>query len=339
MSATSASAVSGDEVTAKLREIRALLPAEAFRPDPWKLLPMLAATALLLGACGAVRWLGWSGWLVAASAAAAVALSCLAFAAHDLAHGSILRGGRAQELAELLFWSLLLVSPTMWRRLHNQTHHVHYSTPQDPDRPFLVGEESPATRWYVWIFYPNAELVPWNPLVLVHFVCYIARNTIAALLPPHRRPSIVTNRPDYQPGDTRRRLVLDLGFIVALQAGLWWLAGGGGPALVMLAGAQLGTSAVTMGYILTNHFLNPISHEVDPIGGSTSVIVSAWMDRIHSNFSYHTEHHIFPTLNSDYYPLVSQHLTARFPEAYRRIPILAAWRRLWGVPAFMPRPR
>lgn len=338
MNATSPAAGSGDEVTAKLREIRAVLPAEAFRPDPWKLLPMAAATALLLGACGAVRWCGWSGWLVVASAAAAVALSCLAFAAHDLAHGSILRGGCTQELAELFFWSLLLVSPTMWRRLHNQTHHVHYSTPQDPDRPFLQGEECVSTCWYVWVFYPNAEFVPWNPFVFVHFVSYIVRNTVAALLPPHRRPAVVTNRPDYLAGDTRR-IALELGFIVALQTGLWWLAGCGGPALVMLVGAQLGTSAVTMTYIFTNHFLNPISHEVDPIGGSTSVIVPAWLDRIHSNFSYHTEHHIFPTLNSDYYPLVSQHLSAKFPDAYRRIPILGAWRQLWSVPAFLPRLR
>jgi fatty acid desaturase len=67
----------------------------------------------------------------------------------------------------------------------------------------------------------------------------------------------------------------------------------------------------------------------DPLLGSTSVDVPPLLDRLHSNFSYHTEHHLFPSMSSDYYPLVSKILQERFPERYHRLSYREAWRKLW----------
>jgi fatty acid desaturase len=67
---------------------------------------------------------------------------------------------------------------------------------------------------------------------------------------------------------------------------------------------------------------------------TTSVVVYRIFDRLHLNFSYHTEHHLFPGMNSDYYPKVSQLLTERYGNRYNRIRFGDAWNRLWKVPVF-----
>ena len=51
----------------------------------------------------------------------------------------------------------------------------------------------------------------------------------------------------------------------------------------------------------TNHFLNPVSMNSDPLVNTTSIVVHPIFDWLHLNFSYHTEHHLFPGMNSDYY--------------------------------------
>jgi fatty acid desaturase len=66
------------------------------------------------------------------------------------------------------------------------------------------------------------------------------------------------------------------------------------------------------------------------LAGSTSVAVPRAFDWFHSNFSYHA-HHLFPAMNSDYYPLVSALLRERFGEHYHRLTIGTAWTALLGA--------
>jgi fatty acid desaturase len=333
------SASTDKSITAEnLLRIRAALPAAAFQPDPKKLIWMSLHAGIFFAAHAAVASIGLSPWLLVPIMIAAASLSCIGFYTHDLAHGSILRPGRAQRVSELFFWSLLVIAPTIWRRVHNQAHHVHYNTAADPDRPFLEEEACHATRWYVRLLYPNSEVFPWNPLVFVHFVPYVVRNTLAALLPPRWKPPVVPNRANYAPGETGV-ILGELLLLAALQSGLFLLTGGKLlPYLLMAAGTQCITSCITMSYIFTNHFINPLTDEPDPIKGTTSVIVPAWLDRVHANFSYHTEHHLFPALNSDYYPMLSRVLAELYPETYSRIPMREAWRRLWQNRPFIERP-
>lgn len=321
-----------------LRRIRAALPAAAFRPDPLKLVWMTLHALVVLAAHGWVSRLGLSPWLVLPILVSAASLSCLGFYTHDLAHGSIVRPGRVQRIAELAFWSLILMAPTVWRRVHNQSHHANYNTPADPDRPFVTSEAGVVTRWYTRLLYPNDEMIPGNPLVFAHFIPYVARNTLAALLPARWKPAFVPSRPAYDGRDTAV-IAGELLLIVAVQTALFFVSGGKLlPYLILLAGSQALTSAITMAYIFTNHFINPITDEPDPIQGTTSVIVPAWLDRVHANFSYHTEHHLLPGLNSNYYPALSRILAEIYPETYRRIPIREAWRQLWRNRPFAPLP-
>ncbi|HWA26651.1 MAG TPA: fatty acid desaturase [Lacunisphaera sp.] len=323
---------------ADIDRIKAGLPPAAYRVAPGKLAVMLlhagiAATGFWLAGRTGLAWP-----LVPLALVTGHSLGCIGFLAHDLAHGSVVRHRPTALALERVFWGLVLISATVWRRVHNQSHHAHFNTVLDPDRMFLADERRATTVWYVRIFYPNAETFPWNPLVLLHLVAYVGRNTVTSLLPGKSKLAVVPAKAAVHAGD-RRAILIDLGIIAGLQALLWLLTGRQAAVhATMLILSYAVTSALTMAYIFTNHFTDPLHAEPDLLHGTTSVIVPAWLDRLHSHFSYHTEHHLFPGLNSDYYPVVSAHLARAFPGSYSRIPILEAWRRLWRNAMFVPPP-
>lgn len=94
------------------------------------------------------------------------------------------------------------------------------------------------------------------------------------------------------------------------------------------------SSSVLSTYTYTHHFLNPIYTTNNSVIGTTSVIVPQWINLLHDNLSYHTEHHLFPGMNPAYYPLVSDLLKKHFPQDYNQLPMTEAWRRLWNSQAF-----
>ncbi|MEL7086528.1 MAG: fatty acid desaturase, partial [Cyanobacteria bacterium J06597_1] len=56
------------------------------------------------------------------------------------------------------------------------------------------------------------------------------------------------------------------------------------------------------------------------------------LDVLHLNFSYHTEHHVFPGVNSDYYPQVQALLLEHFPGRFNLLPAMTAWRMMLTTP-------
>ena len=62
----------------------------------------------------------------------------------------------------------------------------------------------------------------------------------------------------------------------------------------------------------------------DPLLTSTSVIIPRWLDRIIDWHSFHVEHHMFPSMNFDYYPQLSKEIEVRYASKYYRIPLLKA---------------
>jgi fatty acid desaturase len=88
------------------------------------------------------------------------------------------------------------------------------------------------------------------------------------------------------------------------------------------------------GLRICQSFLNPLQEITDPLAAITSVIVFPLWDRLHSSFSYHTEHHFFPQMNSDFYPRVSGLLQPQNRDRYQRVRIGEAWRSLWTGEVF-----
>jgi fatty acid desaturase len=319
--------------------VRPLLPSEAFAPSKRKLW-QIGLHLAILGLCI---------WGIAAfpyiavrfifSAIIGHSLTCLVFLAHELTHGGIMRRSRVRYPLEVVLWGLNLIPATMWRKLHNENHHVHANTLNDPDRYFRQSElDAPGgslRRWYARWFMPHRLTSRWNLGVGFHFITYVVRHLATVFYPGSRRPAIVTFKPDYRPAE-RRRIVLEVLCIVGMQA-LIYLAVGRSVSAWLWAGpiALLFTSTYAMSYIWTNHYLHGLSEWHDPIVGSTSVEVPRLFDKLHSNFSYHSEHHLFPGMNSEYYPLVSEILRQQFPDRYHRITYREAWRQLWKGEAFI----
>lgn len=313
-----------------IRHLKPFLPERAFAPSPRKLVLLIVHLLVILAGYFAIRFSShWVLWL-ACSFVIGHSLACIAFLAHELSHNTIIADRRLRYALELLMWGLNFIAPTVWRRVHNHTHHLHANTPDDPDRQFLTSEASAPIRWYSRLFYPNRLSPRWNLIVGFHFVPYILRNTFAAFYPDAAKPPFVPAKPPYT---TNQRLAVafELVVIALLQAGVFYVVGGSWLRFLFAAPlAVLITSSVVMAYVFTNHFLNPLCETNDPVASSTSVIVPRFFDRLHSHFSYHTEHHLFPGMNSDFYPAVSELLQSRYAERYSRVRLAEAWRRLWS---------
>jgi len=320
-----------------IRVLRPHLPREAFAPRPHDLRRVAVHLAIVAGAIAGLRftpqaWL-WPLWGLVIGHG----IACLAFLAHDLTHGAMVRSRPGRRALELLLWGLNVTPPTMWRRLHNETHHHETNTVHDTDRLFRAREETPLRRVYTMLLYPHNETLGGAPLVMIHFLTYIARHLVSSFLPGDQRLPIATAKPRYSRGD-RRRIAVELVVILALQAGIYFGVGGGWRYLWAAPVALLVTSAVVMTYIWTNHLLNPLCEHTDPVVGSTTVIVPAWMNWLHANFAYHTEHHVFPTMSPRYYPLVSRLLQEHFPDRYNRLTLREAWRRIWRHGKYIDEP-
>ncbi len=303
--------------------IRPHLPAEAFRRSPSKIVPAFVHVGIVLACWVTCRYTPWWSWPLL-GIVAGHSMACLAFLAHELSHNSILKRGRLKQV--------LGIPPTMWHEVHNITHHGNTNTPNDPDRRWMTDEVGKRSTIISKLFHPQRGV--FSPLVPVQFVGYIMRNIIAALSGGHW--GTLPAAPNYD-GKQRLAIAVELGVIVLIQLAAFAIVGFDwvrylfvGPLPWVVA------SAVVMAYVFTNHFLHPIHDESDPVGSSTSVIVPGWVDRLHFNFSYHTEHHLFPGMDSKFYPLVSRKLREQFPDRYNQLPFLEAWRQLLAAKMFEP---
>src|SRR5262245_1379763 len=176
---------------------RTLLPTEAFATSPRKLYWLSAHLVIVIGGFLGIR--NSSSVIVFAVLALLIghSMACIAFLTHELSHNVIIRSRSLRYSLEVFFWALNLIPATVWKRVHNQSHHIHTNTPNDPDRRFLKYEESLLTRWYSQLFYPQRHTMRWNPLVAIHFVPYIMRNTVAAFYPNSIKPILVPFKPSY----------------------------------------------------------------------------------------------------------------------------------------------
>lgn len=323
------------------RSLRPLLPPEAFQTSGQRL-PLLAINAaiLLLGWSMAAQLQQWPRpWLLAWLPLALLmgnSVFVLGLLAHDLMHGSRPRARWLRRLAALVAFSVSWMTPTLWQAVHNREHHSHTNGLGDPDRGYL---ESQPDSWGKRLFHAIAPSSQSHPLLLAlgmtsawplhHF-----RTTCAVLLAP-------TGTSRFAPatfkvsGAERRAIALELLLVIGLHALLiGWIGLRPVPLLLgYFLPLWLGY-AMAMAYIYTNHMLSPLGDANDPLESSLSLRVPAWLDLLHLNFSHHSEHHVFPGLNSSYYPQLRQLLLLHHPERFRLLGAGQAWRLLLSTPRF-----
>ncbi|WP_019498750.1 fatty acid desaturase family protein [Pseudanabaena sp. PCC 6802] len=321
------------------KKLRPFLPAEAFQPDPSKLAILLINIAILIVGWAIATYLDripvYLCWLyLPLSVVMGNSVIVLLFSSHDLMHGSVVKNYFWQRSICLLGLSMLWMPPTLWQAVHNRVHHNKTNSLADPDRNYLYSQPNTWGKWIQNLFVPSLLV---NPVWLIAGMAtawgiYAFRNLTAVLLFNQESvdyvPAAFTVRPK-----ERAAIAGEFLLICAIHLSIWFYLQF--DAIELLLGyflpIGLGYSGIIF-YVYTNHMICPMTEVNDPLANSVSIGVPKFFDLLHLNFSYHTEHHIFPALNSDYYPIVQELLRTHYPERFHYLSASEAWHLLRHTP-------
>lgn len=324
------------------KKLRPMLPAEAFQPDWSKLVVLFINIAILLLGWGIASYLDqWPRYLLwlylPCSVVMANCVIILAFIGHDLMHGSVVRKSRWVYIVTLFSQSILWISPTLWKNIHNRVHHTKTNSLADPDRNYLYQQPKAIGKRIQNSLVPSSTVtIPGLILgMLTAWGVYGFRHLVAILFFGDKDCPHVAAQFSVKPKEKRAiaaefllMVLLHLCLLVYLQFD---------PIKLILAyflPIGLGYAGMIF-YIYTNHMFCRMTEINDPLVNSVSIKVPKFIDLIHCNFSYHAEHHIFPGLNSDYYPLVRECLAELYPERMGYvITAKEAWRLLLTTPRY-----
>jgi fatty acid desaturase len=319
--------------------LRPLLPEAAFQPNSNKV-GILMLNLLILGMGWSIarqldRWsIQWLWLYLPLALIMGNSIIICLFASHDSMHGSTIKQPSWRYAISFLALSLMWMPPTLWKAVHNHKHHTETNSIGDPDRSYLIHQSDTWGKWIQNLFVPSSEV---NPLFLMlgmatSWWVHTFRHLTSILLFNNAEVRYVPSPVIVSPSK-RRTIAIELAAFVPIHLGI--LAYLKFNPLAILLGYLLPLSigyAGVMFYIYTNHFLCPMNEVNDPLVNSVSLKMPKIFDLLHFNFSYHTEHHLFPSINSDYYPLVQELLIDRYPETYNLIPFGEAWQLLMGTP-------
>lgn len=320
------------------KKLRPLLPAEAFVPDPNKLAILLINLIILILGWGIAAYLDrWSVYLLWLYLPLAVVMGnsiiVLLFSSHNVMHNSVIRNSRLIHFISLLGLTMLWMPPTLWKAVHNQEHHNKTNSLDDPDRNYLYEEPKTWGKWIQNLFVPSVEV---NPIFLIVGMAtawgvHTFRNLTSVLLFNQKSVDYV-QAPFSLSG--KKRLAIAGELFVMLMIHLSIVAYLQSPLKLVLSyflPISIGYAGLIF-YIYTNHLLSPMTSINDPLVNSVSLRVPKLFDTLHLNFSYHTEHHIFPGMNCDYYPQVQELLKVHYPERFNLLNAGDAWRLLMQTP-------
>ena len=322
------------------KQLRPLLPTKAFEPDSSKLIVLLVNAAILLVGWGIAAQLDhWPKALLWLYLPFAVVMgNCvitLLFVGHDMMHGSVIRNRRLVRVITLFSQAVLWMPPTLWKHIHNQTHHNRTNSLKDPDRNFLYREPNSLGKRAQDIITPSSTVtVPGLMLgMLTAWSLYTLRHVIAVLFFSQKECPHVPAQVTVKPAE-RFQIAAEFAFIVVLHLSLLAYLRFDPIKLILAYFLPIGLGYGGMiFYIYTNHLFCRMTSINDPLVNSVSLKVPKFFDLLHCNFSYHTEHHIFPGLNSDYYPLVRESLAKLYPERMRYVmTVKEAWQLLLTTP-------
>lgn len=304
------------------KSLRGIVPKEALKPATYKLIPMFIHALLFVAYIFLVAYFGNIFALIGFSVLAGITIACLFLYAHELSHGVIIKKQPYLYLLQNFFWAFSGIPPTLWQKIHNLTHHKHSNTYTDPDRKTFKSEAGVLNNLYNLFIYPNKKL-RYSFTVGFAMILYSTKHILSVYYTRGKKPSIVTYRPEYSKSEIRA-ISFELGFIILFWAAIWYSLGFTYGLTFSLISWTVYSAFVIL-FIITQHQRDPVFIEIaDPLLTTTSVIVPKWIDRIIDWHSFHVEHHLFPGINFDYYPMISEKIKEKFPDRYERIPLFQA---------------
>lgn len=296
------------------------LPKEAFKPAPARLWGGLVFLLVVIAGFLTIGLLDLKVWIhLLIAIVIGTSFASLGFLGHEILHGTVVRKAWLRDLlGAIAFWPLT-TGPQLWRKWHNMTHHAHTQDEEmDPDAwPTL--EKMMKSRIFSWVY-----RLPFSVRAAFSFLSLTIQFTL------HSMRMFMVYLKEFNPKKRRSvwvQMILPWATWIALlfvMGPLKWFFAFLLPLLI--------ANFIVMSYISTNHRLNPLVPVNDPLANSLTVTVPKWVDVLHFNFSYHTEHHLFPGMSPKYYPLVKAQIKRMWPERYHEMPLTKALVALWKTP-------
>lgn len=321
------------------KKLREFLPSEAFLPDSSKVWILLINLLILVSgwviATDLNQWSVYFLWLYLPLALLmGNSVIVLLFSSHDLLHGSVIRNARTAHFLSLLGLTLLWMPPTLWKTLHNRVHHNKTNSIDDPDRNYLFQQPRTWEKWIQHCFAPSDEVstIGLTLGMATAWGIYAFRNLVSVLLFNSSSVNFVpaafqVNR------KTRRTIAIELLIIGGIHLGILAYLQFQPLKLILAYFLPIGIGyAGIIFYVYTNHMFRQMTSVNDPLLNSVSLRVPKIFDLLHLNFSYHAEHHIFPGINSDYYPFVQDLIKTHYPDRTYILSAGEAWYLLLNTP-------
>lgn len=323
-----------------VKTLRPHLPEAAFLPDSSKFKVLLINLAILAaGWAMAARFDHWPTWAIALFLPLSLVMGnsviVLLFMSHDLLHGSAVRQTKLTDAIAFLALTVMWMPPTLWKSLHNRVHHSNTNAIADPDRNYRHGDPFTWGKWIQNAFTPSNTVTPvgfWLGMTMAWGI-YALRNITAVVF--FNREGVKYVPASFAVSAAKRRAIaVEWIAMMAIHLGIMAALHFNPMALILAYFLPIGLGyAGVIGYIYTNHMVSPMTEINDPLANSISLKLPKIFDLLHFNFSYHAEHHIFPSINSDYYPQVRALISEHYPDrmGYLRGG-LAVWRQLLATP-------
>jgi len=319
------------------KKLRPLLPVEAFMPDPstvWILLINLAILAVGWAIASDLDQWTWYYLYLPLSLIMGNSVIVLLFSTHNLLHSSAIKNPNLKWLISLLGLTMLWMPPTLWKAVHNREHHSKTNAFDDPDRNYLYQQPHSWGKSIQNLFVPSSEVQPLWLIIGMGYAwgVHTFRNLSSVLLFNDGLAAYPAVAFTVNPKE-RRAIALEFLIILAIHLSIFSYLGFSPLKLGLsyFLPIWLGYSGILV-YVYTNHMLCRMTTINDPLINSISVRVPKIFDLLHLNFSYHTEHHIFPGLNCHYYPLVQELLISEYGDRFNLLDVSEAWRLMLQTP-------
>lgn len=325
------------EISFYAKKLIGIIPKEAFKPATYKLVPMFGhALAFGVNVLIIRAYVSNIPVVLLCSILMGISITCLFLYAHELTHRTIVKKQPYLYWLEIFFWAFSGFPPTLWKKIHNASHHHTMNTYDDPDRKTFKSEANFLNKIYNLFIYPNKKL-RYSLTVGFAMIFYSTKHILAVYYRNGNKPSIVTFRPNYSKKEIQK-ITTELLFVFMFWGSVAFIINSWIALLVMFVSWTV-YSAAAISFVITQHQRDPVFIKTaDPLLTSTSVIIPRWLDKFIDWHSFHVEHHVFPGINFDYYPEISKHLEKEFPDRYHRIPILKAIQEAYDEDVFVDDP-
>jgi fatty acid desaturase len=305
------------------RELKKVLPPHVFKPHPESIvwlfinLVIVGATLALMITKFNYAW-AWLGSIVIGHS-----FGAMGFAAHEICHGSAIKGKNIRPLLAGIGFSPLWIGPYLWTKWHNAEHHNNTQVEGiDPDHLFTM--ETYQTSRALRALYRLSPIAR-NLVIFGSFCFRMTQQSMRMWISYFRTAKSFRER-----WTLIWQLVLPIAFWTAVTLPFGTNIFVFGYIIPLLI-----ANTVAIGYIATNHFLNPLADEKDCLETSLSVTLPkslGWLDKWHCYFGAHVAHHLFPGVPARHARMIEEKCAELWPDRFHSMPLHKALKALWDTP-------